>query len=109
MAFGRNYKVIAVDFDGTLFEEAYPSIGAPKYNIINAVKFEVARGSKIILWTCRSGQCLEEAIDACKGVGITFDAINDNLPSVVESMDGKVNCRKIAADEYWDDRAIHIS
>lgn len=100
-------KIIAVDFDGTLFTNAWPNIGEPIEGTINAVKAEQAAGSKIILWTNRIGDKLQEAVDACKKQGIEFDAVNDNLPEIVEEFG--VNCRKIFANEYWDDRAVKVT
>lgn len=38
----------------------------------------------------------------CKEQGLIFDAVNDNLPEVIEEF-GE-NCRKIFANEYIDDR-----
>lgn len=42
-------KIIAVDFDGTLFTDAYPEIGEPIWKVINYCKKEQAEGSIIIL------------------------------------------------------------
>lgn len=98
-------KIIAVDFDGTLCEERYPKIGAAKEEVIQYVLNEQAKGSKIILWTCRRGERLNEAVRWCKEHGITFDAINENLPGVVKSFGG--DTRKIVANEYLDDRAVN--
>lgn len=97
-------KIIAVDFDGTIFTNAWPDIGEPIKSTIDALKREQRSGSKIILWTNRMGDKLQEAIDACKKQGIEFDAVNDNLPEIIEAFGD--NCRKIFANEYWDDRAI---
>lgn len=36
--------------------------------------------------------------------GIIFDAVNENLPEIIEAFGG--DCRKIFANEYIDDRAI---
>lgn len=59
------------------------------------------------MWTCREGQGLLEAIDAYNEVGLTFDAINDNLPERKEIVDGNViNSRKIRADMYIDNRGV---
>ena len=43
-------KIIAVDFDGTLFENAWPDVGAPIEKNINKLKAEQADGAKVILW-----------------------------------------------------------
>lgn len=39
-------KIIAVDFDGTLFENAWPDVGAPIEKNINKLKAEQADGAK---------------------------------------------------------------
>ena len=99
-------KIIACDFDGTLCENQFPQIGPPKTEIINKLKQEQGLGAKIILWTCRENQMLQEAVAWCGENGLVFDAINDNLPQTKEWM--VYNSRKIYADEYWDDKAIQI-
>lgn len=55
-------KVIAVDFDGTLFENAWPGIGAPRANVIAAALREQQNGAALILWTCRTGEALRAAL-----------------------------------------------
>lgn len=99
-------KVIAVDFDGTLCENKFPEVGRPCQPVIDAAKFEQRSGAKLILWTCRAGKELEEAVAAASEWGLTFDAINENLPEVIESFGS--DTRKIFANEYWDDRAWPI-
>lgn len=99
--------IIAVDFDGTLVTDCYPNIGIPKEEIVQGIKEHKYSGDKIILWTCRTGKYLTEAIDFCHWeLGIDFDAVNDNLPEKIAEYG--VNCRKIYADEYWDDKSIPI-
>lgn len=98
-------KIIAVDFDGTLCERAYPDIGAPKEDVIAKLKKEQQQGAKIILWTCRGGEKLAEAIYWCERRGLVFDAINENLSDIIKTF-GR-DCRKIFANEYWDDAAFN--
>lgn len=98
-------KVIAVDFDGTLFENAWPDIGAPRANVIAAALQEQQNGAALILWTCRIGEALRAALEACEAQGLHFDAVNDSLPEWKDSFDG--DPRKIGATEYWDDRAVN--
>ena len=100
-------KIIAVDFDGTLCENAYPNIGVPKQIIINHILEEQKLGAKLILWTNRCDEKLEEAVKWCAEHGIIFDAINDNIPSIISSFGN--NCRKVFATEYIDDRALSVS
>ena len=99
-------KIIAIDFDGTLCENCYPEIGEPKMDIINRAFDEQKNGSKLILWTCRSDLFLMEAVDWCAKNGLVFDAINENIPEVIAEW-GRTG-RKVAADEYWDDKAVRI-
>ena len=98
-----NFKVIATDFDGTLCENKWPDIGEPNEEIIKYLKEQREAGVKIILWTCREGVQLTEAVDWCFQRGLMFDAINENLPERI-AMFG-TDPRKIGADEYIDDRA----
>ena len=97
-------KIIAVDFDGTLCENAWPDIGDPIQPVIDYVLSEQANGAKLILWTNRHHERLEEAVAWCANHGIAFDAVNENLPEVIEEFGG--DTRKIFADEYIDDKAV---
>ena len=103
----ENQKIIALDFDGTLVKNIYPEIGEPIMKNIDRIKEEIAKGAKVILWTCRVGKYLEDAVKFCKGYGIHLDAVNENLPDVIEVFGS--DCRKIFANEYWDDRAVYMS
>lgn len=98
--------IYAIDFDGTLCVDAYPEIGAPRQGIIDFMKAAQRGGDRFILWTCRSGSNLEAAVKWCATHGLTFDAINDNLPENIARYGN--NCRKVNADRYIDDRNITI-
>lgn len=96
--------VIAVDFDGTLCEHRYPAIGAPNLDLIRTLVEVQQAGHKLILWTCREGDTLAEAVEWCRQHGLNFDAVNQNL---VESiMATRSDPRKIFADIYLDDRGM---
>ena len=99
-------KTIAIDFDNTLFETDYPTIIKAKQDVIDRAKEEQKNGARLILWTCREGEDLFDAISACNKYGLHFDAINDNLPD--HKKDWNNNPRKIWADEYWDDKNVCI-
>ena len=101
----RDFIVYAVDFDGTLCESVYPGIGAPNMSLINHLIKRRKQGNKIILWTCREGERLQEAVDWCKRYGLRFDAVNDNLQELKDEFGN--NPRKIAADAYIDDKAVN--
>ena len=95
-------KIIAIDFDNTLFKTDWPDILEPIWGVIERAKEEQRNGTKLILWTCRCGKYLDDAIEACRRVGIIFDAVNENLPESIEMFDG-TSSRKVFANEYWDD------
>lgn len=100
-------RCIAVDFDGTLFVTDFPHIVEPKWDVINRAKAEQAKGTVLILWTCRHGEHLEDALRAGAEVGLSFDYVNEVEPQRVAFFGG--DGRKIGADEYWDDRAVCIA
>lgn len=94
---------IAVDFDGTIVEDAYPAIGKPKLFAFETLKKLQEKGHRLILWTYRNGKHLEEAVAFCSRNGITFYAVNKSFPE--EEFDEKYS-RKINADIFIDDRNI---
>lgn len=100
-------KIIAVDFDGTLCENNWPEIGEPKFGTITYLLKEKEQGAKLILWTCRVGEMLEKAVTWCAEHGLGFDAVNENLPEIIESFGS--DARKIFANEYLDDRNVSLS
>lgn len=95
-------SILAVDFDGTLVENQFPGIGKFNSDVVEAVMTYKMLGWKVILWSCRTGTMLEDAVKACAQIDLTFDAVNDNLPEV-KSYFGE-NTRKVFANLYWDDR-----
>jgi hydroxymethylpyrimidine pyrophosphatase-like HAD family hydrolase len=94
---------IAVDFDGTIVEDAYPKIGKPIIFAFDTIKRLQEKGHRIILWTYRKGRALDEAVAFCKENGITFYAVNMSFPE--EEFDPSYS-RKINADIFIDDRNI---
>ena len=72
--------------------------------LINRLIKRRAKGNKVILWTCRVDDRLEAALAWCAEQGLVFDAVNDNLPELIEKYSS--NCRKVCADRYIDDKAI---
>ena len=100
----RKPMIYAVDFDGTLCENAWPEIGTPNTHLIRVLNAFKEKGDRLILWTCRSGSKLTEAVEWCKERGLEFDAINENLPEIIAAFDGE--SRKIFANVYIDDLAV---
>ena len=101
----RNYTIYAIDFDGTLCEDAWPDIGKPNYTLIQILKILREKGDKIILWTCRTADRLDEAITWCKEQGLEFDTVNENLPEIIGQFG--TESRKVFADVYIDDKVIN--
>lgn len=95
--------IIAVDFDGTIVEDAYPNIGKPKLFAFDTLKKLQNEGHRLILWTYRSGKKLEEAIKFCESNGISFYAVNASYED--EDIDSEKS-RKIHADIFIDDRNV---
>jgi hypothetical protein len=96
-------KVIAVDFDGTIVEHAYPEIGREMLFAIDTLKELQKRGHRLILWSFRHGKYLDEAVEYCRKRGLEFYAVNKNHPDEVWDENTP---RKIIADIYIDDRNI---
>ena len=99
-------KIYAVDFDGTLSFGEWPKVGPANRELIDFLRERKELGDKVILWTCRADQALQDAVDWCKEQGLVFDAVNDNLPEIIEIYG--VNSRKITSDYYIDDKAIPV-
>ena len=95
--------IIAVDFDGTIVEDAYPSIGRPMLFAFDTLKKLQEQGHRLILWTYRSGKKLDEAIQFCKSHGIIFYAANESYEGEETDLN---KSRKIHADIFIDDRNI---
>lgn len=99
----ENSKVIAVDFDGTIVEHAYPAIGKEMLFAFATLKELQKKGHKLILWTFRHGEYLDDAVEFCRKNGVEFYAVNKNFPE--EVWDQSV-ARKINADIFIDDRNV---
>ena len=97
-------KIIAVDFDGCLCKNEYPEIGEPNHSVIEALDLEASTGANVILWTCRTGELLKQAVDWCDKHCIPYSFVNENDPSAIQRFGG--DTRKVYADEYWDDKAV---
>lgn len=94
-------NIIAIDFDGTIVENAFPDIGMEYPYAVNTIKLLKKRGYRVILWTCRSGKHFDAARKWLDERGLVFDAYNEHLPSDFED-----NGRKVFADVYIDDRSF---
>ncbi len=94
---------IAVDFDGTIVEHKYPAIGKEIPFAIETLKrLQEEDGCLLILWTCRRGELLQEAVEYCRSRGLEFYAVNRDFP---EESDDEPRY-KVVADIYIDDRNV---
>lgn len=100
---------IAVDFDGTIVEHCYPSIGKERPFAVATLR-QLQRENpelKLILWTVREGQLLQNALEWCEKRGLSFYAVNSNFPEELPSATAaNQGCRKVTADIYIDDRNL---
>ncbi len=96
--------VIAVDFDGTIVEHKYPEIGKEIPFAVVTLKTLAKEGHTLILWSCREGRLLDDAVQWCKSRGLEFYACNRDTPeSSFPPTDGG---RKLTADLFIDDRNV---
>lgn len=96
--------VVAVDFDGTLHDGKWPSIGEPLEGTITTMKEMQELGVYIVIWTCRSGDNQTRMVNWLLEHRIPFDRVNDNRPEQVAYFGN--NSRKVNADLYIDDKQI---
>jgi predicted TIM-barrel fold metal-dependent hydrolase len=79
--------------------------------VIKFVKHHAARGSKIILHTCRENNptrpLLDEAVKFCEAHGIPLYAVNENPGNPYPERYGTSPGRKVYADLYIDDKAVN--
>ncbi len=97
--------IIAVDFDGTLHTGEWPDIGLPSPCAIDVMQSLKDKGHYLIIWTCRSGDKLTEAINWLLENNIPFDRINDHEPKHIAAFDNS-NTRKVYAHLYIDDKQV---
>jgi hypothetical protein len=94
--------VIAVDFDGTCVTHEYPNVGLD-VGASTVLKDLIAAGHKLILWTMRSGDELEQAKAWFAQKGILLYGVNTN-PTQFRWTKSK----KAYANLYIDDAALGI-
>lgn len=95
-----NNKIIAIDFDGTITTfSPYPITGKVREYAKLYIRKLYEAGYCLVLWTCREGQYLDEAINILIDNDLYkyFSYINDSPISYG---------RKIYADFYVDDKSI---
>lgn len=99
----KKITIFSCDFDGTIVQHRYPEIGEPLPEAFEVMKELQEAGHRLVLWTCREGKDLEDAIEFCKLNGIEFVSHNTNTK---EDAYMWPSSRKILADVYIDDRNL---
>ena len=100
----RKTTVVAVDFDDTIAYTHYPTIIKPLPHAMDVLRVLMNDPYTIlILWTCREGEYLQQALNFCELYGIKFDYVNENCKHNLDLY--TVNCRKVSADIYIDDKS----
>ena len=89
---------IAVDFDGTIVEERYPEIGPERPFATETLRMLIRDQHRLILWTVREGELLEEAVRWCRERGVEFYAVNRDYPEEKQEWN-EFFSRKIKADK----------
>lgn len=90
---------IGIDFDGCLVSWNFPLVGKD-IGSAEVCRDLVKKGVKIILYTMRDKEFLDDAVKWCKDNNIELYGINEN-PSQTWS-----DSRKVHADIYIDDQAL---
>ncbi len=69
---------ICVDFDGTSVMHEYPEIGNDVPHAVRTMKDLVAQGHRLILWTMRSDESLDDAVSWFQNRGIPLFGVQVN-------------------------------
>lgn len=90
---------IAVDFDGTIIENGFPSSNRLLPGAKETINKYYEMGCWISIWTCRENYFKEEAKQFLIKNGINFHDINSGSPEFSHG-------RKIYANVYIDDKSM---
>lgn len=97
---------VAVDFDRTLCNSEYPLCGEEVAPICNFIRDISDLNCNLILYTCRYGEALKNAVSWCNERQIYFDYVNENPSDRIFLYGG---CRKISCDFLIDDCAYNFN
>lgn len=96
---------IAVDFDGTIVKHRYPDIGPEIPFAIETLLKLQEEGHKLIMWSVREGELLDEAVEWCRERGLEFYAVNRDYPEE-ETENNNHFSRKLKVGLFIDDRNL---
>jgi len=97
--------IYAVDFDGTIVEDKFPQIGGLIPYALESLRKLQSQGHIIILWTCRTGKDLEDALELLKENNFIPDVVNDHSTQM-KTLYPESRPQKIYADIYIDDHDV---
>ncbi len=97
--------LIAVDFDGTIVRHRYPEIGEEIPFATETLKLLIEDRHRLVLWTVREGQLLDDAVEWCRQRGVEFYAINRDFPEEDITLNEHFT-RKLKVDMWIDDRNV---
>jgi hydroxymethylpyrimidine pyrophosphatase-like HAD family hydrolase len=94
--------VLAVDFDGTITKyNCFPYANEVMPHAAEVIRLLHDLGVVIVLWTCREGIFLLEALDYCRKQDVPIDYANENLPEI--DVNGSYAQHKVYGTMYVDD------
>lgn len=96
---------IAVDFDGTIVKHRYPDIGPEIPFAIETLLKLQEEGHKLIMWSVREGELLDEAVEWCRERGLEFYAVNRDYPEE-DTENNNHFSRKLKVGIFIDDRNL---
>lgn len=104
--------LIAIDFDGTCVEHAFPHVGKTMPGAVETIRDLKEAGHRILMWTCREDFSTHKYLTQAKRWalknGIDFHGHNEDPQNPFLELGGeaKQHQRKIYADLYIDDRNL---
>ena len=97
----ERFMKIAVDFDGTCVDHCFPAVGSDVPGAVDYMKRLAADGHQLFLFTMRSGEFLENAVQWFVNRHIPLSGINSD-PGQTSWTDSP----KCYAEVYIDDAAL---
>jgi len=92
--------IIAIDYDGSCVKHSYPEIGED-IGAVPVLKELINKGHHLILYTMRSGETLDDAVNWFKKHDIPLYGINENKTQNIWT-----SSPKVYANLYIDDATL---
>ena len=98
-------KRIAIDFDDTIVDSKFPEIIGLKNGAKEVINKWYEDGKMIIINSCRSNEHFDSMVAFLNENGIKYHLANENDPVLIDFFG--MDCRKMSADIYIDDRNLY--